>query len=120
MPIALFPEWIVKQNDLQKHVLNGFIYLEMRCAVWGLPQAGILANNLLHIRLLPQGYYECTNTPGLWKHKMRPILFMLVVNDFGIKYVGNEHIDHLIQCIKQKHELTKYWTGDLYCRIKLN
>jgi hypothetical protein len=29
MPIALFPEWIVKQYDSMKHVLNGFIYLEM-------------------------------------------------------------------------------------------
>jgi hypothetical protein len=47
MPIALFPEWIVKQYELMKHRLNGFIYLEMRRAMWGLPQAGILANKLL-------------------------------------------------------------------------
>jgi hypothetical protein len=47
MPIDLFPEWIVKQYKLMKHVLNGFIYLEMQRAVWGLPQAGILANKLL-------------------------------------------------------------------------
>ncbi len=47
MPIALFPEWIVKHYNLTKHVLNGFIYLKMRRAVWGLSQAGILANNLL-------------------------------------------------------------------------
>jgi hypothetical protein len=47
------------------HVLNGFIYLEMRQAVWGLPQAGILANKLLQKRLLPHRFYECKNTPGL-------------------------------------------------------
>ncbi len=47
MPLALFPKWIIKQCDLQKHVLKGFVYLEMRRAVWGLPQAGILANKLL-------------------------------------------------------------------------
>jgi hypothetical protein len=29
MPIDLFPEWIVKQYELMKHVLNGFVYLEM-------------------------------------------------------------------------------------------
>ncbi len=50
MPILLFPDWIVKQYDLTKHILNSFIYLEMRHAVWGLPQAGILANKLLHKR----------------------------------------------------------------------
>jgi hypothetical protein len=92
----------------------------MRRAVWGLPQAGILANKLLHQCLLPHGYYKCNNAPGLWKHKARPIAFMLVINDFGVKYVGKEHADHLIQCIKEIYELTEDWTGDVYCGIKLN
>ena len=119
MPIGLFPTWIVDQYELKKHVLNGFIYLEMRRAVWGLPQAGILANKLLRKRLLPHGYYECSNTPGLWRHQTRPISFTLVVDDFGVKYVGKEHADHLIASIKKKYELTEDWTGDLYCGIKL-
>ncbi len=109
MPINLFPEWIGKQYKLMKYVLNvlnGFIYLEMRRAVWGLPQAGILANKLLRRCLLPHGYYECNNTPGLWKHETRPISFTLVVDNFGVKYVGKEHVDHLICCIKQQYELT--------------
>ncbi len=25
MPLALFPKWVIKQYDLQKHILNGFI-----------------------------------------------------------------------------------------------
>ncbi len=120
MPLVLFPLWIVKQCNLTKHVLNGFIYLEMCRAVWGLPQAGILANKLLPKRFLPHGYYKCANTPGLWKHKTRPISFTLVVKDFGVKYVGKEHVNHLIWCIKQKYQLTEDWTGDLYCGIKLN
>jgi hypothetical protein len=53
------------------------------------------------------------------KHKWRPILFTLVVDDFGVKYVGKEHVDHLIKCIKETYELTKDWTGDLYCGITL-
>ncbi len=87
--------------------------------VWGLPQAGILANKLLQKHLLPHGYYECMNTPGLWKHKIRPISFTLVVNDFGIKYIGKDHVNHLIWCIKQKYELTEDWTGNLYFGIQL-
>jgi hypothetical protein len=43
----LFPEWIVKQYNLTQHALHGFVHLEMRRAVWGLPQAGILANKRL-------------------------------------------------------------------------
>jgi hypothetical protein len=120
MPIALFLEWIVKQYNLTQHVLYGFIYLKMQQAVWGLPQAGILAKKLLRKCLLPHKYYKCANTPGLWKHKTRSISFTLVVNNFGVKYVRKEHVNHLIWCIKQKYELTKDWTGNLYCGTKLN
>jgi hypothetical protein len=109
----------MKQYELVKHVLKGFIYLEMRRAMWGLPQAGILANKLLRQHLLPHGYYECNNTPGPWKRETRPISFMLVVDNFGVKYVGKEHVEHLIRCIKQQYELTKDWTSDLYCGIKM-
>jgi hypothetical protein len=114
MPILLFLYWIIKQYDLLKHNHHRFIYLEMHCAVWGLPQAGILANKLLQKRLLPHRYYECANTPGLWKHKTRQILFTLFVDNFGIKYVGKDHVYHLIWCIKQKYELTKDWTSILF------
>ena len=73
----------------------------------GLPQAGILANKLLRQRLLPHGYYECANTPGLWKHEWRPISFTLVVDDFGVKYIGQEHVNHLIRCLKEAYALTE-------------
>jgi hypothetical protein len=86
----------------------------MRRAVWGLPQAGILANKLLWKQLLPHGYYKCANKPGLWKHKRWPIAFTLVVEDFGVKK------GYLIWCIKQKYELTEDWASNLYCGIKLN
>ena len=117
IPIGLFPPWIIKQYNLLHHVRKGYIYLEMRRAVWGLPQAGILANKLLQRRLAPHGYYECKQTLGLWKHTSRPILFMLVVDDFGVKYTTQEDIDHLIGCIKEKYQLTKDWAGNLYCGI---
>ena len=57
--------------------------------------------------------------PGLWKHISRPISFTLVVEDFGIKYVGREHVDHLIGVLKQQYKLAEDWKGELYCRIKL-
>jgi hypothetical protein len=119
-PISLFPSWIVTQYNLLDKVVGGYVYLQMGKAVWGLPQAGILANKLLQKRLAPHGYYECKHTPGLWKHTSRPISFTLVVDKFGVKYERKEDIDHLIKALKTKHTLTKDWTGNLYCKIKLN
>ncbi len=119
MPLSVFPAWIKKQYNLDKYALNGFVYLRMEHVVWGLPQVGILANKLLCKWLAQHGYYKCINTPGLWRHEWRLITFTLVVNNFGVKYVGKEHADHLIACIKEKYKLTKDWSGDLYCNINL-
>ena len=69
----------------------------MKCqkGMYGLPQAGILANKLLKKILAQFGYIEARHTPGLWKHVWRPIQFTLVVNNFGEKYVGREYAEHL-------------------------
>ena len=119
MPLAVFPDWIKAQYNLEEHAHNGQVYLRIERAVWGLPQARILANKLLRKQFAPHGYYECVNTPGLWRHEWRPITFTLVVDNFGVKYVGKEHADHLTECIKEKYKLVKDWTGNLYCGIKL-
>ena len=102
IPLALFPEWIKAQYNLDTHARDGFVFLEIRRVVWGLPQAGILANKLLQKWLKPHGYYKCVNTPGLWCRTTRPITFSLVVSNFGVKYVGKEHAEHLINCLKEE------------------
>ena len=107
MPPSLFPSWILKQYNLKELAVNGWVYIEMRRAVWGLPQAGILANKRLHRKLAPFGYHKCVNTPGLWRHETRAISFTLVVNDFAVKYVMKDDVDHLIASIKSMYALTK-------------
>ena len=60
------------------------------------------------------------HTPGLWKHISRPISFTLVVDDFGIKYVGEEHAKHLIGVLEENYTMDVDWTGSLYCGINLD
>ena len=103
----MFPSWIVKQYNLKELAVEGWVYIKMRCAVWGLPQAGILANKRLRRKLAPFGYHDCVNTPGLWWHETRAISFTLVVDDFGVKYVRKEDADHLIASIKSTYSLTE-------------
>jgi DNA replication protein DnaC len=33
-------------------------------------------------------------------------MFVLVVDDFGVQYTGQEHADHLHSCIKDKYKCT--------------
>eukprot|EP00957_Ditylum_brightwellii_P004105 311743-Ditylum_brightwellii.AAC.1 len=83
--------------------------MEIQKGMYGLPQAGILANKLLTKRLAEHNYYPCQHTPGLWCHKWRPITFALVVDDFGIKIKGKEHGEHLINALKENYEVTVDW-----------
>ena len=87
--------------------------------MYGLPQAGLLANKLLTTRLEPHGYYQCTHTPGLWRHRSRPIMFALVVDDFGVQAVGKEHAQHLFAALRTHYGLKVDWTGSLYCGITM-
>jgi hypothetical protein len=87
--------------------------------MYGLKQAGLLANKLLQTRLEPFGYYPARHTPGLWLHKTRPILFTLVVDDFAVKYVGNQHTEHLGNALLQAYELTTDWSATVYSGMTL-
>jgi hypothetical protein len=118
--LTLFPAQIVEQHNQNKHALNGYVHLEIRRAVWWLPQMGILANKCLQCKLAPFGYYKSTNISGLWCHETRPIMFNLVIEDFGVKYVNKDNVSHFISSMKKFNSLTKDWTGNLYCGIWLD
>ena len=61
------------------------------------------------------------HTLGLWRHVTKPVYFTLVVDDFGVKYVGRENAEHLMRTIRKTgYELTEYWAGALYCGITLD
>ena len=120
MPLHLFPQHTIDQYKLQENAQNGQVYLEVRKAIYGLPQAGALANKQLKKFLAPYGYYEVAHTPGLWRHATRPIQLSLVVDNFGVKYVGKQHVEHLVHCLKKNYaKVSEDWKGKIYCGITL-
>ena len=58
MPLHLLPEHTIEQYNMQEQAKNGFVYFEICKAIYGLPQAGILANKQLQKFLKPTGYYK--------------------------------------------------------------
>jgi hypothetical protein len=120
MAARLIPDEFLDAYNLRPKIHNGYIYMEIRKGMYGLPQAGIIANQLLRKRLRPHGYFEVPNTPGLWKHETRPTVFTLVVDDFGIKYTGDKHAQHLIDTLEKYYTVETDWTGGLYCGIQLH
>ena len=104
LKLSNLPEDVIEQYGLKdKTTSEGYIYVEIRKGMYGLPQAGLLAQELLEQRLQKQGYTQSKVTPGFWTHAWRPISFTLVVDDFGVKYVRKEHANHLVQELKEKN-----------------
>jgi hypothetical protein len=95
--------------------------MEIRKGMYGLPQAGVLANKLLKKRLTWHGYFKQPHTPGLWKHHSRPVWFNLCVDDFGIEYIRTENLQHLYDALRtETYEIVEDWEGNLYCGIPWN
>ena len=116
----LVPQDFIDQYDLKDKIKDGYIYMRIIREIYGLPQSGKLANKLLKKWLEIFGYHEVKQTPGLFKHEWRPIWFTLVVDDFGIKYIGKKHADHLLKVLNQHYEMETDWDGALYCGITLS
>jgi hypothetical protein len=94
-------------------VSDGHVYIEVQKCMHGLPQTGILANQLIAHRLAIHGYHQTKCTPGLWRHVTRPIQFTLVLDDFDVQYVGKEHAQHLSDALETDYTVSKHWTGGL-------
>ena len=52
-------------NDIEE---DGWVYVKIVKGMYGLPEAGKIANDLLKKRLDKAGYYPIQFTPGLWIH----------------------------------------------------
>ena len=101
MKLSDIPQEFIEEYDLKQAVQNWWIYFEILRGCYALPQSGWLDNDLLRTCLEKAGYYEAATTPGIWSHKWWPIQFLLLVYDFGIKYVGKEHALHLLKTLEQ-------------------
>ena len=90
MKLDMFPDDVIEEYNLRDKVEpNGYVYIEVRKGMYGLPQACLLAQKLLKKRLAKHGYKQSDMTPGLWTNEWHPICFSLVVDNFGIKCVPN-------------------------------
>jgi hypothetical protein len=118
--LASLPQETIEKYDLNELTQDGKVYIEIQKGMYGSPQTGILANESLFYNLAKDGYHPTTHTHGLWTHDTRPISFLLVVDDYGVKYVGREHAEHLMTCIRKSYNISSGWNGTAYCGLTLD
>ena len=82
------PEEVTKEHGLEELQHNGWVCVEIRKEAHGLSQWGMLANDLLKERLQIARCYPTSTTPDLWRNQWRPIMFCLVLDNFGVECIG--------------------------------
>jgi hypothetical protein len=112
LPIEVIPPISIIEHNLLPLVHKGYVYAEVRRGMYGLPQAGRIANDQLTAFLTPKGYTPIPVTPGLWRHDKSDLAFTLVVDDFGIKYTNPQDIHDLITTLKELYKVSEDWTVD--------
>lgn len=111
VPVAHLPESTVKKYNLSGLIQNGKLLVEIHKGIYGLKQAGRLAQLRLINHLAKHGYVQADHTPCLFTHIDRPISFGLVVDDFGVKYTDKADVLHLIACLEELYTLRVDWSG---------
>ena len=75
IPLKIIPQDIIDAYDLTSLVNNqGGIYMRIETSMYGLKQAGIIANQELVKHMAPFRYHPVQHTPGLWVHYSRIFL----------------------------------------------
>ena len=106
----LIPDNIMKEyNVLAFTDPNGYAYVEIIGAIYGLSQSGFLAHQDLIQNLRPFGYFPFSRVPYLWHHETRPTKFTLVVDDFGIKSTSKADTQHPIDAIASTYPVKVDW-----------
>ena len=99
---------------------DGWCYAEIRKAMYGIKEAGYLANVELKRILAKEGYIPSKFTPGLYTHKTRDISFSLLVNNFGVKYTKKEDAEHLAKTIGDWYLIKCNWEPDFYLGMTMD
>jgi hypothetical protein len=81
-----------------------YVLLRADKTIYGLKEAGKLSNNRLVSLLASFGFVE-TSTPCLLRHPTRAITFVLVVDEFGIKYQTRDEYSVFPHCTMLKRIL---------------
>ena len=96
LPIKLISQEIIHKYNLTAFEDGGGVYVEIVRGVYGFPRAGKL---FLQKRLSKSGYYPVQFTSEFWRHTWCPIMFTLVVDNFGVKFTGDTHAHHPIKAL---------------------
>ena len=121
-----FPiSWIPRSNRSEFNVANlpddATLFYRIDKALYGMPQAGMIAQRELTRHLAQHGYVMSPNTPCHYTHISSGVSFVLWVDDFLIKYktANRSSLDHLLTTLRLKYQIDLDPTGSSYIGLTI-
>ena len=116
----MIPQDIIDECNLIAIVhKDGYCYAEIRKAIYGLREVSYIANIELKRILGLEAYLLSKFTPGISEHKTRDITFLLVVDDFGVRYTNREDVEHLLKTIQDRYPIKEDQDPTFYLGLTL-
>ena len=106
IPVPILPDDIGEEFKLDQFIHNGFVLFEVTKGMYGLRQAGYLAQKELVDYLAGFDYYPSNTDPCLFRHKTNGVAFTPVVDDFLIKYKDPDSAMHLLTSLQARYPLS--------------
>lgn len=119
VPVKYIPLATQRKHNLETLIHNGAVIMQLNKGIYGLKQAGRLAQQRMIKHLAAHGYTQSEHTPCLFTHKTNSVKFTLVVDDFGVKYQRAEDAAHLLATLEQLYKIKTNWEGDRYIGFDL-
>ena len=121
MKVALrqIPDAIRARYHLDDIAHEGQVMMRIDKGMYGLVQAGRLAQERLVKHLAKHGYKEAKHTPMLFKHEHKKTVFTLVVDDFCIKYDARADLEHLFDSLRELYIITTDYSGSDYIGLSI-
>jgi hypothetical protein len=121
IPLKYFPPATIARYHILDFVEEGkdYVVVEVTAGLYGLPQAGMLAQEKLVTHLSANGYSVCPNTTCLFKHIDSNTWFTLVVDDFGVSYESIADAQRLIDVLEQVYPMKVDWSGSSYLGLTI-
>ena len=111
--------FIIDKFNLHEIAHNNNVMVKIVKGMYGLAQAGRLAQDRLVAHLLAHGYEQSRLVPMLFRHITRPIAFTLIVDDFGIKYTTLTDVEHLFTVLRKIFIITTDMSGEAYIGLHI-
>jgi len=106
------------QFHRDQYITKDVVYFQVNKGMYGLKQAGLLANERIVEHLAKYGYIISKYAPCQFVSKDKSTAFCLMVDDLLIKVIKTNH-EHLYACLRVFYEITTDDTGSKYINIEM-